>query len=208
MNQSKFEALTKALVTEGPRRGFLGAIAGGALGLLVGFSPEEAEAGPRQRRQRQRRAKRRAKRRAAARRREQNRCRAVNRTCVPFEANKCCSNRCCPALGAQAQTVSVCAPERASQCCPASLGGGYCDLEGYKVCCPPTALSPEGTCCGALGSSCCAANTVHPDSDYCCPPGSHCCDEFGGCCANVEPTAQGFGAASAVAPQAARRRAG
>ncbi len=47
MDQNKFEDLTKLMATDGPRRGLLGVIAGGALGVLFGFSAHEAEAGPR-----------------------------------------------------------------------------------------------------------------------------------------------------------------
>lgn len=198
MDQNKFEELTKALVSEAPRRGFLGAIAGGALGVLFGVSTQEAEAGPGQRRRRRlKRQKQRAK-------KKQNRCRKVNRICQQFESGKCCSKRCCPALGAKAHQVSVCAPKGTSQCCPAGLGGGYCDREDYRKCCPPTTLSPDGFCCRSVGSSCCPANTQQA-SDYCCPPGSHCCDQHGGCCADAETE---IGAQSVPSPQPAGRKAG
>lgn len=187
MEQSKFEALTKVLATEGPRRGLLGAIAGGSLGMLLGFGPDEAGAQTRPRR-------------------NPNRCKGVNRICEPFESGKCCSKRCCPALGARARRVSVCAPKSASQCCPASLGGGYCDRDGYRKCCKPTAKSPDGFCCPQAGSDCCSANSVQA-KDYCCPPGSHCCAEFSGCCAD-QPAAAGFNANSAPAPAPAGRKAG
>jgi hypothetical protein len=200
VDQNKFEELTKVLASEGPRRGLLGAIAGGALGVLFGVSTQEAEAGSAQRRRR--RVKR--QKRRAAQRKQQNRCRKVNRVCQPFDSGKCCSKRCCPALGEKANEVSVCAPRGISQCCPAGLGGGYCDRDEYRKCCAPTALSPDGFCCRSVGSSCCSANSQQA-TDYCCPPGSHCCDEHGGCCADETDE---LGTQSAPVPQAAGRKAG
>jgi hypothetical protein len=196
VDQSKFEALTKALVTEGPRRGFLGAIAGGTLGLLLGVSAEDAEAGPR------RRAKRKKK-------KGQNRCKGVDRICQPFESGKCCSKRCCPALGS-GRHVSVCAPNRASQCCPKGLGGGYCDRPNYRKCCKPSPLSPDGYCCPSVGSSCCDGNLYGQDKDYCCPPDSRCCslaESSTGCCPKTV-AATGVSASGVVAAQAAGSKAG
>lgn len=204
VDQSKFEELTKVMAAEGPRRGFLGAIAGGALGVLLGISTqtEEAEAAPGRRRRKKLQQKR--QKRRALRRKQQNRCRKVNRVCQPYDAGKCCSKRCCPALGEEANTVSVCAPKGTTQCCPAHLGGGYCDREDYRKCCPPTLQSPDGYCCRSAGSSCCPANSQQA-KDYCCPPGSHCCDKHGGCCAD---TPQEVGMQSVPVPQPAGRKAG
>jgi hypothetical protein len=195
VDQSKFETLTKVLVTEGPRRGFLGAIAGGTLGLLLGVGAEDAEAGPRRR---------------AKKKKGKNRCRGVDRICEPFEAGKCCSKRCCPALGAKGRRVSVCAPKRASQCCPVSYGGGYCDRTDHKVCCKPTGLSPDGYCC-RQGSTCSNGEDFGQDTDYCCPFGSHACtltESPTGCCRDTVAVATGVSATSTVARYAAGGKAG
>ena len=189
MEQERFEHLTKMLVTERPRRGLFGAIAGGALAVVFGRDVPVAEARDR-------------------RRKRKNRCLKVNRICQPFRPGKCCSDRCCPALGPKASTQSVCAPQRASQCCPPEMGGGYCDRPGDRKCCAPTDASPNGFCCPSQGSVCCPANDVSEGKDYCCPTGSTCATpESGLYCVPIEG-AQGLGANTVIKPEAAGRKAG
>lgn len=190
MEQERFEHLTKMLVTEGPRRGLLGAIAGGALAVAFGRDAQVAEARKKNKKKRK------------------NRCLKVNRICQPFRSGKCCSDRCCPSLGAKASTQSVCAPKRASQCCPASLGGGYCDRAGDRKCCAPTAASPDGFCCPQVGSVCCPATVESEGKDYCCPTGTACATSGSGLFCVPGPGAQSLGANSVIQPEAAGRKAG
>ncbi len=167
-------------MTAGPRRGPLGASAGGVLAIVLGRDVEDA---------------------AAA---KKNRCPRVDRGREPFKPGKCCSERCCLALGRKGRKTSVCAPKRASQCCPVIFGGGYCDKPNYRKCCRPTAKSKDGFCCPQAGSACCEANSVQA-KDYCCPPGSECFDGLKGC--RATPT-NGIGATATVEPEAAGRKAG
>jgi hypothetical protein len=89
-------------------------------------------------------------------------------------AGLCCDQCCLPIPGSTDPEDRCAGPASVHTCCPASQGGGFCDV-GEK-CCPPTEQEPIGTCGDSLTAVCC-------DSDHgggWCPSGATCC-AGGGC---------------------------
>lgn len=103
-----------------------------------------------------------------------------------------CGDGCCPteySLCCEETTSSTdthsCNPP-ASNCCPASQGGGSCPAEFFgiglfptaTVCCPATEQTPRGWC-GEEGGDCCTTE----EGGFSCPPGGECCPiPIGGSC--------------------------